>query len=196
MSFGGLLRGGLNAGAVGAASTPSAHGFGTVACTWWEYWKACCGYGPSSGSLLLLPRRGYARGMNPSRSRLERESSVACENQDNVVCQFCQDQDQDAQGTKEKLGESNDGAAGRGGSLSQLRVSRSWAHNCCCVSSLQHVRYASVFCSLLLLTLLLVLRLSGFVNLSQTENTPGQASCFFSTSLVRWSASSSSSSLV
>ena len=46
--------------------------------------------------------------MNPSRSRLERESDVACENQDNVVCQFCQDQDHDPQGTKEKLREYDD----------------------------------------------------------------------------------------
>jgi hypothetical protein len=43
--------------------------------------------------------------MNPSRSRLDRESDVACENQDNAVYQFCQGQDEDPEGTEEELGE-------------------------------------------------------------------------------------------
>ena len=95
--------------------------------------------------------------MNPSRSRLERESNVACENQDNVVCQFCQDQDHDPQGTKEKLREYN--GADRVGE----EASHSYA---CCAFGLitvvvflvtaRAVRVSLLFS--LLLTLLLLLR--------------------------------------
>ena len=98
--------------------------------------------------------------MNPSRPRLDRESDVACENQDNAVYQFCQDQDEDPESTKEKLREYNGAKVGGSLSLLQLRVSRVWAHNCCAISSssyIQQVRFASVFC-FSLLTLLLLLR--------------------------------------